>query len=638
MKPIKPRLGLSSLLLVIILLFCPNGVRAGSDSLHITRLNEPISLRPYFRVLEDFERKFSADSLLQNRSAFQPLAAFHPSRVDGVYWLMTRVRSEKEMELVLSFKHLTHADLYLLPDTAGASYMHRKAGAFRPVGEIYNGDSRFHFHFELDEGVPYILLIRSWHNKKYRPIFDFELEELHSFLKHKQHRELVDFWFQGAAMVLLLFVLITWAITRYRPYLWLAIFIMGIIMYNLSLNRYLIDWFFPGDPITGWRFTVHFLHLGIAGFYMLLLDFWKIKKRNFKLYRIGRFIVLGIIGLSILSYCVNKFTGNFRLMSEVNSGFIVVQILFIGRLLMQWKGFDRYERYLGYGVILYLLVSVLLTISLVIFQEKVIVLFSIASGLMLVSVSLFFLAAISGKLWQNEKDKNLYLERITEMQKHQNEELERKVLDRTRELKQRNEHVELLMNELNHRVKNNLQLLYGLNILQLEGSKEKVTTSILKDNITRIKAMMLVNERLNPSKILESSQIAPADFIADIAAHSKIMFPPEKPINMDLQIDKELVLTAKAGLCVGLIVTELITNSYKHAFCGTDEPNISIEIVRDGVYWTLRYEDNGRGMSNPSADSFGLSLITDLTRQLKGKFSVISDRGVKYVFNFPNLI
>lgn len=622
---------------VCLLLFC-NGSKAASDTILIDSTVPEMALRNHFRVVEDFSDNFNADSLLRSPDRFSSLNGFTPSRPDGIFWLKTTIKSEQNAEIVLSFQHLTSADLYFLPDLPGSAYQLHKAGAFRPAKEIGPGDSRFHFQLKLAAGVSYTILIRSWHTKQYPPVFDFQLTDLHTYNEAKQQQELVDHWFQGAAIVLLIYILITWTITRYRPYIWLAIFITGILLYNLSLNRYLIDWLFPQHPSLGWRFTIHFLHVGLAGFYLLILGFWKIKEKKPELYRIGQGVLCGILLLSILSFFINNYLGNFKLMSQVNSAFLVVQMTYIIRLLFLWKNYDRHERYLGYGVLLYLLVAIFLTFALFVLQESVFNLFSILSGILLVSVSLFFLAGISGKLWQNEKDKNLYLTQLNELQKHQNEQLEQSVGERTQELKLRNEHVELLMNELNHRVKNNLQLLYGLNILQLEASKEKSTNNILRDNITRIKAMMLVNERLNPARNLESKNISPADFIADIAAHSKIMFPPAKPVEMSIHIDPELILEAKAGLCVGLIVTELITNSYKHAFSDCAFPAIHIEIVRDGVYWTMTYQDNGKGITSRKEESFGLRLISDLTRQLKGKYHVSSQDGITYIFNFPNLI
>lgn len=595
-------------------------------------------MRPHFSIIEDDTAVYNADTLITNPGLFRSGGGLSRAKPGSIFWLFTRIKTADATDAVISFKHLSYADLYIMPDTPGATAIHHRAGAFRPLEEISPGDSRFHFHVKLAGGTTYRVLIRSLHTKQYLPVLNFELNDFHRFNKTKQQRELVDFWFQGAALLLLLYVLITWIITRYRPYCWLGVFITGLLLYNLALNRYLIDWFFPSNPYSGWRFTVHFLHMAMAGLYLLVLDFWKVKEKDYQLYRLGKVVLYGILLLSVLSFFIHHYTGNFRIMSQVNSIFLIVQVSYLVRLLLLWKRFDKQERFLAYGVILYLAVALFVTLALLVAGEAAFGLFGILSGCLLVTVSLLFLTGINGKLWQNEKDKTLYLAQLNQLQQQQNQRLEESVAERTRELNRRNEHIELLMNELNHRVKNNLQLLYSLNSLQLSCNKDDHAGNILRDNVARIKAMMLVNDSLNPGKHSGNKTISPVTFIADIAEHSKKMFARSAPVDIGLRIDNTLVLDATAGLCLGLIVSELITNSCKHAFAQQPQPRIDITIPAAGDHWEMHYRDNGRGFSDPPDDSFGLTLIADLTRQLKGHYSLQQHNGVNYLFNFPNLV
>ncbi len=594
-------------------------------------------MRPFFNILEDDAARYTADALFNQPGLFSPIAGFTTGKHSNIFWLRTRISCPVAADAVIFFQHLTFADLYLLPDTAGAVPLHRRGGAFRPSYQLSPGDSRFTFQVKLSAGVTYELLIRSQHTKQYQPVFDFELHDRYRFMQAKQKQELVDFWFQGAGLLLLLYVLITWFITRYRPYLWLAIFIAGLLLYNLALGRYLIDWLFPAHPNFGWRLTIHFLHIALAGLYLLVLDFWKLKERKPQLFRAGKMILYGIVLLSGISFFINYFSANFRVMSQVNGFFLIIQVSFLLRTLLLWKSFDKQERFLGYGVILYLLLGLFSTLALFIAGETAFSLFTILSGSLLIIVSLLFLTGINGKLWQNEKDKTLYLAQLNQLQQQQNQLLEESVTERTRELNQRNEHIELLMNELNHRVKNNLQLLYSLNSLQLSGNKDAYSSNILKDNIARIKAMMLANDRLNPGNIPENKSISPATFITDIVEHSKKMFAQSAPVTIQLKIEDSLVVDATVGLCLGLIVTELITNSYKHAFSTQPHPQINIDILHAGHHWEMQYQDNGKGFSTHPGSSFGLTLIEDLTRQLKGHYTLSSQDGVSYIFKFPNL-
>ena len=114
------------------------------------------------------------------------------------------------------------------------------------------------------------------------------------------------------------------------------------------------------------------------------------------------------------------------------------------------------------------------------------------------------------------------------------------------------------------------------------------------------------------------------------------MFAQSEPVDIRLNIDNSLILDATANICLGLIITELITNSYKHAFIEQPLPQISIEILNAGNHWKMHYHDNGKGFSVQPLNSFGLTLIADLTRQLKGHYNISRHNGTGYFFTFPN--
>ncbi len=593
-------------------------------------------MRPYLSILEDEAEKYRPGLLLTEPDLFRSGEGFTAAKPGNIFWLLTNLYSPTHAEVVVSFKHLTYADLYLLPDISGARTVHRKAGAFRPSADIYPGDDRFYFQFRLEAGVHYRVLIRSHHTKQYKPILDFELDDRDSFIAAKLRSELIDYWFQGASFLLLIYAIISWRNTRYKPYIWLAVFICGLLLYNLALSRYLIDWIFPSHPEVGWRLIIHFLHLGLAGFYLLLLNFWKLKEKNLTLYKMGRAIIWGILLLSALSFLIHYTTADFSLMSKVNGCFLIIQSIYLIRALLLWKRFDRQERFLAYGVIIYLSIAVFASAGIFIVGEKIYSLFNILSGSILITVSLLFLIGINGKLWDNEKEKTVYLAQLNQLQEQQNQLLEDKVTQRTMELHRRNEHIELLMNELNHRVKNNLQLLYSLNSLQLKGSQDLSISNILKDNVSRINAMMLANDQLSAANPIHGDPLSSDKLFAGIIEHTKEMFTQKVIVNITLNMRESPILNPSDRLCVGLIVTELLTNSYKHAFSKQCLPRIKLDIITETDSWHMNYQDNGTGIATNSRKGFGMTLIDDLTRQLKGNYQLDSQNGNCYKFNFPN--
>ena len=598
-----------------------------------------VSLRPYFSVVEDSTGFYSAALLFKEIGLFKPLSELRKPNREHTFWLLTKVKSKQDTESVISFANLTHADLYLMADTANASLAHRQAGAFIPANLINTSDSRVHFKLHLDANLSYWILIKSRHVKNYPPIFDFQLSEEHIFSKEKQQRQLIDYCLQGASLLLVLYAMITWCITRHRSYLYLSIFVVGFNFYNLSLNGYLIDWFFTENPVLGWRFTIHFLHLGLTGILLLVFDFWGLNREDKKYKLLRNFMLYGILIVSVTSFLINYYTGNFKLMSLVNTAFsIIVTVYFITLIIKLWRKLDKQGRFLGYGLGLYLFTSVSLTVMLWVMGEMALSYYAFLSAITLVLITLFFLTGINIKLWQTEKDSVLYLQQLNQLQFHQNQLLEESVAKRTEELKQRSEYIATLMNELNHRVKNNLQLLYSLSSLQLQSVSEPASSGILKDSISRIKAMMLVNENLSSHQKTGADHISASKFITEIVDHSKKMFNSDKfPVSFTTDIDEALVLESKFGLSLGLIVSELIINSFKHAFFHQPQPNIHISIWLSEQNWEMKYSDNGIGLPAIVYRNFGLDLINDLTRQLRGTLIKNNENGLTYFFHFPKL-
>ncbi len=153
-------------------------------------------MQPYFRIIEDSSAAYTPDRLFSHPELFNPIEGFTATKPGNIFWLFTHIQSSETADAVLSFKHLTYAELYILPDTPGAVYTKRYAGAFRPANQISAGDSRFHFQLDLAAGVTYRILILSQHTKQYKPVFDFSLESQYPFNKNQRQRELIDFWFQ----------------------------------------------------------------------------------------------------------------------------------------------------------------------------------------------------------------------------------------------------------------------------------------------------------------------------------------------------------------------------------------------------------------------------------------------------------
>lgn len=196
-------------------------------------------------------------------------------------------------------------------------------------------------------------------------------------------------------------------------------------------------------------------------------------------------------------------------------------------------------------------------------------------------------------------------------------------------LKKRNREKDVLLQEVHHRVKNNLQFISGL--LEMHQNKD-IENSLIHDASRRVSAMALVHEMLYNNDLEQKIDLK--KYIEELA---KYHFEDTFKINYQLSI---LPLTLNTTQCIslGMIISELITNSIKHAFNSISNPTINLTIhCLDQNKVVFIYSDNGNGFIKNDSDfsnSLGLRLIDIFTRQLKGKYSINGSNGYEFNLNF----
>jgi two-component sensor histidine kinase len=187
---------------------------------------------------------------------------------------------------------------------------------------------------------------------------------------------------------------------------------------------------------------------------------------------------------------------------------------------------------------------------------------------------------------------------------------------------------ELLIREMNHRIKNNLSLVAAMLSLQARRSTESEVREQLGNAVTRVNNFALVHDRLQ----LFTSSVAKVD----AASHFEELCGMLRSL-----LPAGVVLTPKCsgwilGDCVEsltLIANELVTNAAKYAFAGRDKGVIVLGYRQDGAGWRLWVHDNGHGMSpepeSRSAKSFGKQLVATLVSRVNAEIAYASDRGTK---------
>lgn len=194
---------------------------------------------------------------------------------------------------------------------------------------------------------------------------------------------------------------------------------------------------------------------------------------------------------------------------------------------------------------------------------------------------------------------------------------------------------EVLLKEVHHRVKNNLQVISSILNLQSSFVKDKNTLQILKESQDRIKSMSFIHENLYQTKTFSSIKFS--DYIINISknlVHSYQIFDNFVEIEYDFD---EVDLILDQAIPCGLIVNELISNALKHAF---DENGgilkIGVKTKKNTVF--LSIQDNGKGIPEDfdiqNTESLGLQLVYTLVEQLEGEIELTRQGGTKYLITF----
>jgi len=199
-------------------------------------------------------------------------------------------------------------------------------------------------------------------------------------------------------------------------------------------------------------------------------------------------------------------------------------------------------------------------------------------------------------------------------------------------VKKQNNEITVLLKEIHHRVKNNLQVVNSLLRLQSSQIRDEESLKVFADAQYRITAIALIHERMYKS--LELSDIDPNTYFRELASDLLDQSMTNQDIALNINVDLPTWDQDKV-VPVGLLLNELIANSVEHGEMLKDG---MIDIALHGSHKEiiLDYSDNGTGFSEKHTPGFGLELIETLNEQMNGDMSMetATGAGVKYRFRF----
>ena len=215
------------------------------------------------------------------------------------------------------------------------------------------------------------------------------------------------------------------------------------------------------------------------------------------------------------------------------------------------------------------------------------------------------------------------------------------VLEKQKELiEKHSEEKDTLLREINHRVKNNLQVISSLLNLQANSITDATAIEALRDSYERVKAISLIQQQLY--SIDNFTSVQPQEYITSLFVDLKLVYNA-KNINLIYTTDMvKTELDMQSAVPFGLIVNEVFTNALKYAFVEKTAGTIWAEFIDESdKEYRLVIKDDGVGLpiglDTENTTSLGLRIIKELTRQLRGSFEFSSEGGTRFELRFPHI-
>ncbi|RBQ28330.1 7TM diverse intracellular signaling domain-containing protein [Aliarcobacter vitoriensis] len=417
-----------------------------------------------------------------------------------------------------------------------------------------------------------------------------------------------------------------------------------LALYNLSIYFMIKDisyFYYVGYIVT--LVFHHLLYVGFANLYIFNSSFME-HIVNYA----AIFIALPVLFLSLFSKSFLQTSQYYKINLTLNIfiGLLVLSVIFF----IFTNYFEKYRNVIPISVMIYLFFITLYSVIKKNSQAKLIlfgwaailfgglIMYLSSAGIINVDLSSYYVVEISFvlealvfsvalanriKKLQDEKDK-IQIKLIAE-QKDIQIKLNNLVSTKTNNLQIALEEKEILLKELNHRVKNNMQTIISLIRLQNDEINDSEINRLLTTIQNRISAMSHLHELLYQKDTIT--------FIDANEYFERIIFEIQQSFENNIEVEYNIncTLSSESAIYCGLVVNELLTNSFKHAFNKDEAGIISISFFKKDEEYYLIYSDNGKGYDPTiKKSSLGLILIETLTKkQLKAQLNIISNDGVK---------
>lgn len=567
-------------------------------------------------IFIDYSKKLTIDKIIENKVSFSKIDSstkkfgYSPDFKVWIKFTLHNIENEAILKIIEFDNPLvTNINFYENNNLKESEGLLNKSIERKSVNPV------FHIKLEKDETKTYYIEASS---KKTSLSLKLNLYSYEAFYKQEIIQQIILSLFFGGMIVLALYNLSIYFMIKDISYFYYVGYIITLVFHHLLYvgfaNLYLFDSAFMEYVV---RYAAIFIALPVLFLALFSKSFLQINQ-----YPKINFILNILIALLVSSVILFIFTNYLEPYRNVISILVMLYLFFITFYAFLKRNEQAKLILFGWTAILFA-GSLMYLSSSGIIEDDLSSYYIIEIAFILEALVFSIALANRIKRLQDEKEK-MQLSLITE-QKENEARLNKIVSNKTNNLIIALEEKEILLKELNHRVKNNMQTIISLIRLQNDEINDSKINILLTTIQNRISAMSHLHELLYQKDTIT--------FVDANEYFEKIISEIQQSFEHDIDViyDINCNLSSESAIYCGLILNELLTNSFKHAFDKNKTGIVNISFFGKNKEYKLVYSDNGKGYNpNIKKSSLGLTLIETLAKkQLKAEMNISTNEGVK---------
>jgi two-component sensor histidine kinase len=447
-------------------------------------------------------------------------------------------------------------------------------------------------------------------------IVGLTLWDMRTFYEHESKHQFTLALFFGAMGIIILYNLFIYLFAREKVYLYYVLGFAGIIFHHLFYKGLAGLYFFSPDEVMGIVKYASFI-VATPAFFLALFTKNILKLEQYP--RLTKFLnsyLVVFVFMTVLSYLMDW--NNLRNLFSV---LLLLTLFFI--TLYALIHHNRQAKFIMLGWIALLSSGILMYLSSVGYYD-IFSTFPYYVELSLLMETLLFSLILADRLKQLRLEKIASQNQFIAYQEEEENRLRRLVEERTSQLQVAVKEKDLLLQELNHRVKNSIQTIVSFLRLQIDETNDSTMQQALMHIENRIMSISHLYSLLYAKH--NSSYISAQEYFSLLIDNIRSTLHAE---HIDIQLDTNVTLHSEIAVYCGFIINEAITNALQHAFDAKESGDITIVLSKNEKTYLLNIKDNGKGFdTSVSYESLGLVIIESLaTYQLHGTLKIDAKKG-----------